>query len=191
MRIIRLLFVALLLPVLAGAQGINIKEGTIKMGKTKLQGFTATYQHPKNLVTDNMEKNIADAHLKRSSRKKGFSIYRGAAWTAISANKADYYYKVKSKKGQTMLSFAVSKGYDNYVTSVNDATLAANITRYLQNLDAQIVTNEQIKTKEGELKQIQQNNDALNKQLSESQKEQKKKNSELNTLKKQPVLFDK
>ena len=185
MRFIKIALIAIILPCIAKAQGVNIKEGAMKMGKQKLWAFTATYDYPKDAVIGAMESNLDNANLKRSAKKKGVCTYRAASWPSISNNKADYYYKAKGSKGRTMLSLVASKGYDNYVTSSNDAEIAGNITRYLQNLDVQIATALKIKAKEEELKQIKGNNDALARQNAEAKKAEDKKVQEINALKQQ------
>lgn len=185
MRFIKFMLFAVVLPCFAHAQQVPVKEGNVKMGKQKLWSFTATYDHPKNAVIDAMENNMDNAKLKRTSKKKGVFTYKAASWPTISNNKADYYYKVKSSKGHVMLSLAVSKGYDNYVTSTNDAEMAGKINTYLQNLDIQIANAEKLKVKEEELKQMKSSNETLAKQAADAKKAEEKKVQEINALRKQ------
>jgi hypothetical protein len=191
MRYIKLFFIALLLPVISHAQDISIKEGPVKMGKTKLSGFTASYSHTKDVAVNAMEGKITAAGIRRSSHKKGFSIYRGVAWQAINNNKGDYYYKVKGKKSHTKLYFVASKGYDNYITSTSDAEIAGNIKKFLQDLDAQMTLNEKIGAKEAELKQVQQKNAVLTEQIDRNNAEELKKQKELKTMKVVRPTYDK
>jgi len=187
MNLMKALFIALLLPCIANAQNVTIKEGTVKMGKTKLWSFTATYEQPKSVVIDAMESKITAANLTRDSRKKGFSIYRSAQWPAISSNKADYYYNVKHKKGKTMLSFTVSKQYNDYITSANEPEIAAHIKQYLQNLDFQMANSEKTK-KDGDAKQTAQKNDALAKPPTEPANPQHKNLQEAKPSNQQRLL---
>lgn len=183
MRPVKITLFFLLFPIALFAQQVQVTEGTAKMGKKKLWSFMATYNFNKNQTLEVLEGDVKTANLKHASKKKGFKIYKGATWTTITPNKSDYYYKVKEKHGKTTLYFVVSKGYENYVTTTNDATMAASITSYLQNLDGRITTNEQIKLKQGELAKIEAEKKANEAALEASQKQQKLKTQEIKTLK--------
>jgi hypothetical protein len=186
MKLSKLLLLALLLPyyIFAHGGGVPVKEGKVKMGKTKLWCFIAEYPYDKAITVETIEKDIQGANIKRTSRKKGFSIYRGVSWHTFSNNKGDYYYKVKNKKGKTTLYFCASKGYDNYVTSTNDAETTTKITNFLHELSHKIETAKAILEKESELKTIEKKNAEINKQLEESKKQEAQKTNEIKTLKK-------
>ncbi len=191
MRNLRFLFLIVLFPFTVSAQNIEIKEGNAKMAKTKLWCFSTTYKYDKTLAIEIIESKIASANLKRSARKKGFSIYRGVSWsTIIPNNKADYYYKVKGKKGKTTFYFCASKGYDNYVTTAQEPELAKNIISFLQTLDTDMATAASIRAKELELKSITEKNAEINKQLEETKKQENQKSKEIEALKKKQVAPD-
>lgn len=184
MQLMKILFIALLVPFVTFGHGGTINEGNEKMGKTKIWCFSTVFPYEKSITIETIEKTLANANLKRSARKKNFMIYRGATWPAMSHNKCDYYYKVKSKKGKTTVYLAVSKGYDNFVTTANDADISKNIKDYLDELGHKIVNAIAIKEKEAELKQIEKKNAEINKQLEQSKKEEAEKAKELQSLKK-------
>ncbi len=183
MKLLKLLPLFLFLPLALLAQDLTIKEANVKMGKSKLWCFSTTYKYDKAITAETIEGNIERANFKRSSHKKGFNIYRGVSWPAISNTRCDYYYKVKSKKGKTTVYFSASKGYDNFVTSANDPEISGNIKTFLQNLDGQIANALAIKGKEQELKSIEEKNEVINKQLEESKKQEAAKAQELQKLK--------
>ncbi len=185
MKLIKLLLVALIFPFITNAQEVLVREGNEKMGKTKLWCFSATYPYDKSITIDIMEKNIADANMKRSSRKKGFSIYRGVTWQTISNKKGDYYYKIRSKKGKTTVYLCASSGYDNYVTTKTDPETAGSIVRYFQKMDGQIKTAIAIKEKEKELLEISEKNAEIKKQLDKTKENEAQKTKEIENLKKQ------
>jgi len=182
-RSIRLLLLVLILPFGLWGQDIKIKEGPVKMGKTKLWCFSARYNYDKTATTEAMEQNISRANIKRSSRKKGFSKYKGVSWTTFSNTSCDYYYKVRSKKGRSTVYLCVSKGYDNYVTSTSDAAIAGNINTYLQNLNEQIAQIADLKQKEVELKAMEKKNAEAQKQLDAAKKEEAEKAKQLQQAK--------
>lgn len=191
MRTLQLLLFIALLPFTTQAQNIEIKEGNAKMAKTKLWCFSTVYKYDKNIAIETIEAKIASANIKRSARKKGFSIYRGVSWPSIIPNnKADYYYKVKSKKGKTTFYFCASKGYDNYVTTTKEPELARNIITLLQTLDTDMATAASIKAKELELKSIAEKNAEINKQLEATKKQENEKAKEIEALKKKQVSPD-
>jgi hypothetical protein len=191
MRIVRFLLLIALFPFTVSAQNIEIKEGSAKMAKTKLWCFSTTYKYDKSLAVETIEGKLASANLKRSARKKGFSIYRGVSWsTIIPNNKADYYYKVRGKKGKTTFYFCASKGYDNYVTTANEPELARNIVTLLQTLDTDMATAASIRAKELELKSISEKNADINKQLEETKKQESQKAKEIDALKKKQAAPD-
>lgn len=185
MRILKVILVMFLFPMLATAQEITVKEGNEKMGKTKLWCFSAVYPHDKNTTIEIMEQNIADANIKRSSRKKGFMIYKGVTWAAISNKKGDYYYKIKSKKGKTTVYLCASTGYDNYVTTKSNPEIAGGIVGYLQKMDGQIRNAIAIKQKEKELMEISEKNAEIAKQLDKTKEAKAEKAKEIEALKKQ------
>jgi hypothetical protein len=191
MRSLRFLLIIAFFPFTVSAQNIEIKEGSAKMAKTKLWCFSTVYKYDKSMAIEAIEAKISGANIKRSARKKGFSIYRGVSWpSVIPNNKADYYYKVKGKKGKTTLYFCASKGYDNYVTTTKEPELARNIVNLLQTLDTDMATAAAIKAKELELKSINEKNAEINKQLEATKKQQSDKAKEIDALKKQQKAPD-
>ncbi|GAA4463101.1 hypothetical protein GCM10023093_10810 [Nemorincola caseinilytica] len=172
-----------MLPLATYAQSeVEVKEGNVKMGKKKMWAFSATYRHDKSVTAAVLDKNMEDAKLKRSSRKKGVQAYKAAQWPAVSDTRGDYYYRVRSKKGKTTVYMVASKGYDNYVTTTNDAATAAKVTQYLQRLDGQIAAQEAIQQKEVEMKQLEAKNAAMAKELEASKEAQAKKAKEVREL---------
>lgn len=180
----KILFIALLVPFFTFGHGGTIKEGNEKMGKTKVWCFSTTLPFAKDVTIETIERSLAKANLKRSTRKKKFMIYRGISWRKISENKCDFYYKVKSKGGKTTIYIAVSKGYDNFVTTQNDDEIAGNIKDYLDDLEHVISHEVAIRQKEAELKKIEMKNAEANKKLEQSKKEEAERAKEIQTMKK-------
>jgi hypothetical protein len=183
MKLTRILLLALLLPFCVAAQDVAIKEGSAKMGKKKMWCFSARYDYGKKITKETVNEIMDNAGLRRNSHKKGVSKYKGASWSAISNSKCDYYYKLKGKKGRTTMYLAVSKGYDNFVTSTNDAEIAGNITRLLTDLQTQIATAQMIQEKEAELQKMNKENEAAKKQLKDAESQQAQKANEIKKLK--------
>ena len=82
-----------------------------------------------------MEETIAaklkEAGIKTHAKKKKLYTYKDVSLPEISTNKVDLYYKVQKKKHASKIFFIVSKGYDNYISTATDPTIAANIINFL------------------------------------------------------------
>lgn len=182
MRYLKLTLLILLLPVLALAQGVTITEGSTKMGKKKMWTFSATYRYDKASTAIVMQQNMESAGLKHPKTKKGVKMYKGVVWNSMSPNKGDYYYKVKSKKGRTMVFITASKGYDNYVTTENDAQMASKISNYLRNLEGQIASAIAIKQKEVEMQELSKRNEELNKEMEANKAKEAQKANEIRNM---------
>lgn len=183
MRYLKLALLVFLLPVAAHAQSdVDITEGSVKMGKKKMWAFGATYRYNKDVTASVMSNNMEAAGMKRSSHKKGVNKYKAAIWPELSSAKGDYYYKIKSRKGKTTVYIVASKGYDNYVTSSNDAAMAGKITQYMQRLDGQIARDISLQEKETEMNQIAAQNAKLAKELNAGQEQQAKAAKEVKAL---------
>jgi hypothetical protein len=50
-------------------------------------------------------------------------------------NNIDLYYAIKGKKKRAKVYLVASKGYDNYIADVSDATSAGSISSFFQQLD--------------------------------------------------------
>lgn len=187
MKLLRLVLFICMLPMMAHAQDVDVKEGNMKMGKKKMWTFSASYPYDKVTTAAVMQQNMEKAGLKHYKKKKGVTKYMGVSWPAVSNSKGDYYYKIKSKKGRTMVYMAASKGYDNYVTTANDAIMAGKVTTYLQSLDGQIANAIAIQQKEAEMRQIAQRNEQLNKELEANKAKEVQNAKDLKTMRTRQV----
>lgn len=169
-----LILITLLLPAMTYAQ--QVTQETIKKGSDRMPGYTLKLKHGKKVTKQTMEETLALAGIKKAKHKKGYSIYRGVTWAAISPSKLDYYYKVKGNKRKATVYFAASKGYDNYVTPANDAAIASNINTALTDLNNKVDIKEQLIQKQGEL-------DKLNKSAEQTAKDKAQKEQEIDKLK--------
>lgn len=173
----------LLLPFVGFTQ--KVAEQNIKMGSTQMSGYAAVSKYGKSEIKAAVSEKLEAEGIKKGSKKKGFYVYKGVSWPAISPNKIDVYYKVKGNKRKSTLLFVASKGYDNYITSASDAMTANNITAFLQTLDTQIELDKQIKKKEEELKKLNEEEKKKQEKLKDAQEAQDKKAQELEKLKQQ------
>ncbi len=158
-----LLAAVLLLPVVAGAQ--TVKEVTVKKGKESVPAFSVKIKHAKSLTQKVLKEQEEVAGLKKSKHKKGFNVYKGIVWPAISSNHMDYFYKIKGNRRKSTVYFVVSKGYDNYISSASDANTATGINTFLTTLNEKVETQKQIDKKEAELQKIAKEKDKKEKEI--------------------------
>lgn len=192
MKLLRIIALVILLPFTALAQDlvdVAVKEGTLKMGRKKIPCLYAEYPYDKAATIAEIEKNVERAGIKRSARKRGVNIYRGAEWIVFAPTKNDYYIKVKKirkpMKGGTIVYIAVSKGYDNYVTLANDPMIAGKTNFFLKKLNGQISNTLFMEKNEAQLKSMKAKNDQAEKELTEAKKQQAAKEKQIKQLKKQ------
>ena len=184
MRPIFTLLLTALFPSVIFAQDVIVSESSETMGKEEMWCFAARYDHDEDITREVLGQRIMESGITKGTEKKGVSIYKGATWADISAAKCDYYLKTKGKKHKTTVYLCVSKGYNNFVTSANDAATAANITAFLQQLERQITTAETIKQKEAELKAIEKRNTEAQQKLEKAKKDEAEKAGQLEDMKK-------
>ena len=149
----------------------TVKETMLKKGKDHIPGYTIKIKHSKALASATIKETLSDAGLKKGKNKKGYHEIKGAVLPAVSNTKQDYYYKVTGNKRKATIRFAVSKGYDNYVTGANDAQMNDAIKALLADIDTKTGIKEQLNEKQGELDKIE--------------KEKAKKQAEIDKLQKQ------
>ncbi len=141
------------LPISGYAQQVN--EQMIKIGKGEVTGFMAPSAYDHTTVEDAIAAKLKEAGIKTHGKKKKLYTYKDVSLPAISSNKVDLYYKVQKKKHTSKIYFIVSKGYDNYISTATDPSIAANITNFLSKIDGTIANNQAIQQKEEDLKKIE------------------------------------
>jgi len=114
-----------------------------------------------------------------------------ADWPTLSPNKVDVYYKVQKKKHISKIYFIASKGYDNYITSATDPTLAVGINNFLGGIDAAVARNEAIKQKEQEVKMANDKLEQDKAAVQQAEDDKDRKTKELQTMKSPNTTSDK
>ena len=170
-----------LLPQFANAQLVS--QGTVKIGKDEKKGFIAACKNSRKDIQEVLDAKMKEANLDKHSKKKGFYTYKGVMWTVASPNKIDLYYAIKGKKKRAKVYLVASKGYDNYITDVSDATAAGSISSFLQQLDDQADRSIEIKRKEAEIAKANEKLQADQAKARKAEDDKKKKDQELQKLK--------
>lgn len=177
-----LLITMLLVPAIGRSQ--KITEETIKMGKQNASCFVATSKFDKDDVQAAVVTELEKAGLKKAKKKKKFYRMMGVEWPAVSSGKLDLYYKVTGKRRKTKVYFIASKGYDNFITSANDAGAASAISTFLTNINATVEHNVEIKNKEAEVQRMNEKLEKEREDMKRAEESKRKKEKELEEMKK-------
>ena len=66
-------------------------------------------------------------NIKKTSSKKGYSVYEGIIFSEITSDKIDFYIKVDGNKTNTKVTILISKGYNNFISESSDPSAFKNI----------------------------------------------------------------
>ncbi|HOY30678.1 MAG TPA: hypothetical protein PKW80_02250 [Bacteroidales bacterium] len=132
------LFIALL-GVFAMGQYVysQANEGSVEFDKADRPAVIGEFAYTTDVVEETVIADLKEKGIKKYSSKKGFMIFEEALFTQISANKINFYVKVEEKKKEkekTVLTFMVSYGLDNFISSAMDATIINNTKTYMNGL---------------------------------------------------------
>jgi len=132
------LFIALL-GVFAMGQYVysQANEGSVEFDKADRPAVIGEFAYTTDVVEETVIADLKEKGIKKYSSKKGFMIFEEALFTQISANKINFYVKVEEKKKEkekTVLTFMVSYGLDNFISSSMDATIINNTKTYMNGL---------------------------------------------------------
>ncbi len=111
----------------------NAKEEIVRINKQNQNAFTASYDVDKDVLETAVSDYFSKINLGRSKSYKGYNRYEEAVWSEISPDKIDLYSKVDGRNNTSNLTLLVSKGYDNYVTTMSDEEMAIRIKTFLNN----------------------------------------------------------
>lgn len=127
---------------------IALLSGTYLCGQAKEASLMIDNQnrHAIMIQVDQPEKDTREAlmlRLERSGLKEklrnGVMKYKGVTLSEISPDKLDIFTKVEEGPNNSSVVFmAVSKGYNNFTSSISDSSITQNVKNFLQSfiLDA-------------------------------------------------------
>jgi hypothetical protein len=130
----------------------------------------------------------------KKNKQDGFYVFNGITLPALNNQKLDMYFKVdresKSRKDQSIIYLLVSKGYDNFISPESDSVTFVAATEFLNGfvgttasyrLNIDIEEQEKVvKTAEGKLKDLQDDEKSLVKKIEGLQSDlQNKKNDQV------------
>ena len=96
--------------------GQKIKNDEVKILKAKRAVVTAEYNIPSKIMEKVVLDYLSNEGLRKPSKKSGFYIFEKVTFGKISSDVMDYYVKIEGKKDNSIVIFAISKGYDNFIS---------------------------------------------------------------------------
>ena len=155
----------------------KVSETTEELQKLgKKPAFVMGYDYPQKTVEQALALRLKNDKLKGKS-SKGAVKYENVKYPTIANVPIDLYTKVTGSKKSASVYVFVSKGYENFVTSNDDAVIANNVKAFLASVVNDVKNYEQAilaAEKEKEAKKAQKEHDKLVKKQQKLKKEQDK-----------------
>ncbi|MDD2411533.1 MAG: hypothetical protein RBS19_02460 [Bacteroidales bacterium] len=150
-----------------------IKNDNVKILKGKRDAVSAEFNIPKSIMENVVVEYLAEEGLKKPSKKKGFLTYEGITFGKISSEVMDYYVKIDGKKQKSKVTFAVSKGYENFINH-SEGGIYSKFTTVFNSIDQKAkkaYIAEQTKTQQKVIDKTQKKYDKLVKEGKSLQKD--------------------
>lgn len=196
-KTLKLLSLAFVLGISGNIFAQDARETSAKINKANQNAVVASYNQPAAVTEAALKERLSKEGLSKMKSSGGYMVYSGVIWSPVSADKMDVYFKVEGKKDQSTITVLASKGYDNFVSSVNDAVTVEQIKKYLNsfgttagayNLGLNIKAQEEVirKAEKAYNNSVEENKDLLaqkekiEKKIVESNNEQAQKQKALN-----------
>lgn len=177
--VLGMFFVLPMLSIHAVAQ--NAQEVVIELHKTKTNSFKAVYQQPKEVMDYTIADKFKKAGIAKGKKQRGFTQYAGVVLPQLSPNKLDIYIKVEGQGNNATIYLLLASGYDNFISSSTDATIANNAIAFLNQLieDAVLMKKKLDINKQAAVVQ------ALSEQLAKGEAKKEKRFKKLRSLQKE------
>lgn len=194
-------FLLLAIAATSSVKAQNAREVAVKYNKMNVNGIVADYDVPKKIVEDALQASLSKAGLGESKSSKGYRLYEGAIWPELSPEKLDLYTDVTGRKESSTVTILISKGYNNFISTLADQEKVERVKSFLNDLLIQAKSLElvsDIQKQEDAVKKAEKmyNNvvddgaklvrdrEKIEKQMAENKAEQEKKNADWDVEKK-------
>ncbi len=112
-------------------------EGNAEFDKVERPAVIGEFTYTTDVVQEGVIADLKEKGIKKYDNKKGYMIFEEIIFPQITGNKINLYVKVEEKKKEkdkTILTFLVSYGYDNFISSAMDANIINNTKAYMNGL---------------------------------------------------------
>lgn len=137
MKLLFTLAACLFFAVSAYAQ--KVEEGAIRFKKEDRTGIIAGYDAEREYTEEALAARLKAAGLGKRHKDAGFWKYESVNWAEIAPATIDVFFDVERRKGLTEVRMMVSLGNGNFVTSVSDPQIIANMKAFLSGFNADVV----------------------------------------------------
>ncbi len=118
--------ISLILFRLVNVYSQEISETSLSFMDGKQNAVEAKYKYSEDIM-QNVVKNVLEKKkIKRTKSVKGYELYEGIVFEELSADKIDFYIKVDGNKKESTITLLISKGYNNFISTSNDASTIKN-----------------------------------------------------------------
>jgi hypothetical protein len=111
--------------------------GTAEFNKKEVPAVIGEIPYDEDVVKDAIDKNFEKMGYK-GKKTKGFMMYPAVLIAELGIEPHDIYMMVERKsrqeKGTAVVTFLISKGFENFANDVEDASLISNTRVYLTSL---------------------------------------------------------
>ena len=112
-------------------------EGSVTIDKTNRNALMLNVNQPEAVTRAALTKRMDRAGL-NGKAAGGYTKYSGVTFSEISRDKVDIYTMVKKAPNDgSIVYIAVSRGYDNFISSSNDSATSANVRVFLNSIVAE------------------------------------------------------
>lgn len=112
-------------------------EGSVTIDKTNRTALMLNVNRPESVTRAALSKRMDRAGLSGRA-SSGYTKYSGVTFSEISRDKVDIYTIVdKAPNDASIVYIAVSRGYDNFISSANDSATSANVRVFLNSIIAE------------------------------------------------------
>lgn len=134
MKKFSLIVCCILLGLLAKSQ---TRFGMAEFNKKEVPAVIGEIPYEEDVVRNAIDKNFEKKGYK-GKKVKGFVLYSAVMLPEIGADPYDIYVlvdrKSRQEKGTSIVTFLISKGFENFANDADDASLIGNTRTYLTNL---------------------------------------------------------
>jgi len=112
-------------------------EGSVEFDKADRPAVIGEFAYTTDVVEEAVLADLKEKGIKKYDNKKGFMVFEEVIFPHITTNKINFYVKIdekKKEKGKAVLTFLVSYGLDNFVSSAMDASIINNTKTYMNSL---------------------------------------------------------
>jgi hypothetical protein len=113
----------------------------------------------------------------KGKESKGFIVYKGVNLSELGSQPLDMYFKINGKRENTTVNLMLSKGNENFVTELDDASTINNAKSFMDTLASGIEAydlEQQIANQENDLKKAEKKYQNLINDADNLQKEKRK-----------------